>query len=67
MYCDNQITMYITNNPVFHKRTEHTEVHCHFIRDMVMTHRIITSFVILSYQLEKIFTKVLFRKNFNLV
>jgi len=33
IYCDNQSSIKLTKNPVFHDRTKHIEITYHFIRD----------------------------------
>jgi len=36
IYCDNISSILLTNNPVYHARTKHIEVHYHFIREKVL-------------------------------
>ena len=55
MWCDNQVAIFIANNPTFHERTKHVEVDCHFMRDMVMRGIISTLYTQSSKQLADIF------------
>ena len=57
MYCDNQATIYIANNPTFHERTKHIEVDCHYVREMVMQRIISTPYTKSSDKVADIFTR----------
>ncbi|KAJ4723417.1 Retrovirus-related Pol polyprotein from transposon TNT 1-94 [Melia azedarach] len=36
LFCDNQSAIRLAENPVFHARTKHVEVHYHFVREKVL-------------------------------
>ena len=36
IYCDNISNIMLDNNPVYHVRTKHIEVHYHFLREKVL-------------------------------
>ena len=55
--CDNQAALHISSIPVFHERTKHIKVDCHFIREKIASGCISTSFVNSNDQLADIFTK----------
>ena len=59
LICDNKAALHIASNPVFHERTKHIEVYCHFIREKIASGCVATSFVNSNDQLADIFTKAL--------
>ena len=40
LHCDNQFAIRMVENPVFHARTKHVEVHYHFIREKFLQEEI---------------------------
>jgi hypothetical protein len=59
IYCDNIRSILLVNNPVYHAKTKHIEVHYHFIRKKVLAKEIDLIHVNTEDQVVDIFTKAL--------
>ncbi len=59
IYCDNINSILLVNNPVYHARRKHIEVHYHFIREKVLAKKIDLIHVSTEDQVADIFTKAL--------
>jgi len=74
IYCDNISSILLANNPVYHAKTKHIEVHYHFIKEKILAKEINFIHVNTENQVANIFTKALgidklrkFRKMFGVL
>ncbi|KAJ9566479.1 hypothetical protein OSB04_002445 [Centaurea solstitialis] len=62
--CDNRSALFLSQNPVSHKRAKHIDLDYHFVRELVSSGKLYTRYVPSKLQLADIFTKSLPRPLF---
>jgi hypothetical protein len=61
IHCDNQSCVKLIENPVFHDKSKHIEIKCHYIRDMVQRGAVELQYISTDEQIAGILTKPLSR------
>ncbi|KAG0594112.1 hypothetical protein M758_UG048900 [Ceratodon purpureus] len=64
IHCDNQSSVKIAHNHVFHSRTKHIEVQYHYIREQVLAKSIDLQHISTGDQVADLFTKALGKTQF---
>ena len=67
LYCDNKAAISITHNPVLHDKTKHVEVDKHFIKEKLESGLICMPYIPTAEQIADVFTKVLHKKQFDIL
>lgn len=59
LFCDNQSSLFLTQNHMAHKRAKHIDIDYHFVRELVSASRLVTQFIPPHLHVANIFTKSL--------
>ena len=62
--CDNQSCIKLSENPVFHDRSKHIDIKCHFMRDYVQSGAVQLQYTPTGEQVADILTKALGKTKF---
>lgn len=57
LLCDDKSDVFISQNPIAHKRAKHIDIDCHFVRELVSNGKLSTPFIPSHPQITDIFTK----------
>ncbi|KAI3500548.1 hypothetical protein L1887_36372 [Cichorium endivia] len=64
LLCDNKSALFLSQNPISHKRAKHIDIDYHFVRELVSSGKLQTKYIPTHLQLADIFTKSLPRPLF---
>ena len=64
LLCDNRSALFLSQNPISHKRAKHIDIDYHFVRELVLSGKLHTRYISTHLQLADIFTKSLPRPLF---
>ena len=56
IYCDNNSTICLANNPEFHHRTKHIDIRYHFIREAIESNGITVTYISTEKNISDILT-----------
>jgi hypothetical protein len=59
IYCDNQSSIKLAKNPLFHARTKYIEIAHHFVREKALEGQIHLDYISTDFQSANILTKTL--------